>query len=63
MNKEIIITNQEKTKISQPIEHARLWTNEHSVAIGVAEISLGTAAISYGINSGAIEYEKICKKF
>ena len=58
MNKEIIITNQEKTKISQPIEHARLWVNEHSVAIGVAEIALGAAAISYGINSGAIEYGK-----
>ena len=58
MNNEIIITNQEKTKISQAIEHARLWANEHSVAIGVAEIALGAAAISYGINSGAIEYGK-----
>ena len=58
MTKEIMISIKEQEKVSLVREYAKDWAFKHKVAIGVAEIALGAAAISYGLNSGAIEYGK-----
>lgn len=58
MTKDIMISIKEQEKVSLVREYAKDWASKHQVAIGVAEIALGAAAITWGINTGAIEYGK-----
>ena len=55
MDNVITLNSDEMDKVDRLLQYAKEWAEKHQVAIGVAEVALGAAAISFGVNTGAIE--------
>jgi len=52
---DIVLYQPEKTAIQKALEHCQKFTQEHPVAIGVAEMALGAGIIYWGVQSGMIQ--------
>lgn len=55
MDNFINLDNEEMSKFDLLLQYAKEWAEKHPVELGVAEVALGAAAISYGVNTGAIQ--------
>ena len=50
-----ILSEKQTSKMEQWRKIIHDWAEKHQVAIGVAEMAVGAAALAYGVNTGAIE--------